>query len=116
MRRADDSTYPFWIEEQAGEDRARIGLTEDFLEGLESEPVALELASPGSRLERGATLGFLHTGTGTIDLTLPFAIEIVAINEEALADPLLVRRSPYGRGWLAQVRPLERPTHPSGNL
>lgn len=99
------ATEPFWIDELAGEEsRARVGLTEPFLELIEEEVVGLELARPGMALVAGDLLGFLHTATRTLDLRLPFPLKVLAVNEEAVRDARLVRVAPYGRGWLAEVQ------------
>lgn len=101
--REDESSYPFWVED-ATEGRARMGVVQAFLEELGEEVLGVELAPPETRLARGDTMGFLHTGTRTVDLRVPFGLEIIQINEEAVRDPRLVGRSAYGRGWLAEVR------------
>ena len=102
--REDPSHDPFWLEDLARPGCARMGLRESFLETLAEECVGLELAPVGSRLVRGDAFGFLHTGSRTHDLRAPFDLEILALNPAALADPGIVRLSPYGRGWLAEVR------------
>ena len=105
--REDASTYPFWLEEAAEAGRARLGLSEAFLEALGAPCVGLELLAAGTRVARGEALGLLHTATRTLDLRAPFGLELLALNPAAVGDPALVRRSPYGRGWLAEVRRLD---------
>jgi glycine cleavage system H lipoate-binding protein len=105
--REDASTYPFWLEEAAEAGRARLGLSEVFLEKLGEPCLGLELLGAGTRLERGESLGFLHGATRTLDLRAPFALELLALNPAALENPALVRLSPYARGWLAEVRLLK---------
>jgi glycine cleavage system H lipoate-binding protein len=101
----DDSTYPFWIEEMSG-GRARIGLSETYLETLGGEEiVGVELQPVGMRLGPGDGLGFLFTGTRAIDLRAPLACEILAHNELIKNDARLIRLSPYHRGWLMEIRP-----------
>ena len=102
----NETTYPFWIEEAPPGEPAKLGLGIAFVEEIKEEFVGMELARPGSRLAAGDTLGILYTGTRALDLRLPFAISLASVNAEALADPRLVKLSPYGRGWLAMAERL----------
>lgn len=95
--------YPFWSDETA-EGRVRLGLSESFLETLGGDPVGIELAPAGSKIRHGETLGFLHTPEKAFDLRAPKALEIISMNEDAEADPRLVRLAPYTRGWLMEIR------------
>lgn len=38
-------------------------------------------------------------------MTSPVSGEIVAVNEEAIANPKLLNEDPYGAGWFARIRP-----------
>ena len=111
--RIDDYTL-----EPTGEaGRWRLGLSEAWVESVAGEGgggaaspgefVALELQPPGTRLHAGEALGFIHTPRRTYDLRVPFALEVLALNAAALANPALVRLAPGGRGWLAEVRKLK---------
>jgi glycine cleavage system H lipoate-binding protein len=68
--------------------------------------VALELAAEGATLRAGDGLGFVTLGSRIVDLRAPFALRIVARNAAALADPRLLRDSPYRRGWLIEFERL----------
>ncbi|HPK03070.1 MAG TPA: glycine cleavage system protein H [Candidatus Sumerlaeota bacterium] len=104
MLREDKALHPFWFEEAAEAPGAgRIGLTEAFLESVGEEIVGLELARAGDRVRAGETFGFLHTHRRSLDLRAPRSLRIRSINAAAVADARLVRQSPYGRGWLAEV-------------
>lgn len=98
------ATFPFWIEHQAEFGTTRIGLSEAFLETIEEDLVGLEWTVTGGCARKGDTIALLHTAHRTLDLKAPFALEIHAINDEAVQDPRLVRDSPYYEGWLAEIR------------
>lgn len=102
--REDAETYPFWIDRQPETGSWRMGLCAAFVEDLPAEPVGLDLASVGTRLRRGDTLGFLHTPERTHDLRAPCSLEVMAVNAAALADARLAGASSYGRGWFLEVR------------
>jgi glycine cleavage system H lipoate-binding protein len=110
--REDPATASFWLDAIPGAPgRARLGLTEAFLESLvtegrELEVVGLELLPEGSQLRSGDSLGLLHLPDRAIDLRVPFALTILARNAAVLADPRLVRTSPYARGWLIEAAAL----------
>jgi glycine cleavage system H lipoate-binding protein len=100
----NEATHPYWIQEGPEPGQWRIGLAEPFVERLQGEPTGLELAAAGSQLERGETLGFLHTTDRTYDLPDPWDLVVIAANASAVTDPRLVRDASYGRGWLIEAR------------
>lgn len=91
----------FWFVAEG--ETQRMGLEEGFLEGLEAEIVALELAPRGTALRAGDTFGLITLVTRTIDLRAPRAFRVVEVNAVAEQDPRLVRYSPYAKGWLLRV-------------
>jgi glycine cleavage system H lipoate-binding protein len=103
-------TAPFWIDELAGDPpRARLGLTQDFIESLSPadrppEIVGLELLPVGARLLPGDSFGLLQFPDRSVDLRAPFALTILDRNQRAIADPRLVAVSPYDQGWLIEFR------------
>ena len=102
-------SFPFWTAElNDGTERLRLGIAESFLEehgpgGREPEIVGLELVAVGTRLHRGDALGFVHLPDRVVDLRAPFDLVVARRNEAAIADPRLVRTSPYLRGWLKEI-------------
>ena len=99
----NESTAPFWLGDAGADGLRRLGLSEAWLETIEGDVVGLELVAAGTALRRGDALGLLHTSRRAYDLRLPAAMRIAKVNAAALANPALVRRAPYGAGWLAEV-------------
>ncbi len=59
----------------------------------------------GKKVKRGRSLGTLESGKWVGPVTSPVTGEIVAVNEEAVANPKLINDDPYGKGWFARIRP-----------
>jgi len=63
----------------------------------------IELPRPGSWLRQGQrALTFYRDGEKT-QMVSPTEGEVTEVNVEALKDPSLLRKDPYGRGWLLVV-------------
>lgn len=91
----------YWTRESAG--ATRLGLAPDFVESLEGNWIAIELAPVAAVLRAGDSFGFLTTDRATHDLRAPFAFRVVEVNPAAIENPSLVRLSPTGAGWLLEV-------------
>lgn len=80
----------------------RIGL-DDFAARLAGRIEKIELPKPGHWVRQGQkALAVLRNGEKA-ELVSPVEGEVVEINPEVVADPSLLRRDPYGRGWLMTV-------------
>lgn len=97
-------TFPFWTDPKAELGLIRIGLSEAFLESIEDDLVGLEWLVTSGHACKGDALIQLHTAHRPLTLRAPFAMELLAINDDAIHDPRLVRTSPYYEGWLAEIR------------
>ncbi|HWQ53148.1 MAG TPA: glycine cleavage system protein H, partial [Bryobacteraceae bacterium] len=63
----------------------------------------IELPKPGQWVRQGQkTWSFFRAGEKT-EMVSPTEGEVVEINNEVLADPSLLRKDPYGRGWLVTL-------------
>lgn len=82
----------------------RLGVDPGFAEETMGDWVGLELQPVGAGLRQGDTFGSIITSSHSYDLKAPFGFEIVKINDEAVADPRIVRQSPAFAGWLIEVR------------
>ncbi len=85
------------------DDIVTIGI-DDFAQQLIGEAGTLHLPEPGTRLQQGEQGWSLGVGKEKIAFLSPVEGEVIARNEQALSDPALVNRDPYGEGWLLQVR------------
>jgi glycine cleavage system H protein len=64
----------------------------------------VEVPKRGRWLQQGDRGFVIETTHGTVALPAPADGEVVAINEEALANPELIEKDPYQNGWLLELR------------
>lgn len=64
----------------------------------------VEMPPPGTSLTSGDELATIEDQKAVIEIPAPAPLEVVALNNKVIADPMLVRMDPYGRGWLMRVR------------
>jgi glycine cleavage system H protein len=86
---------------------ATVGIT-DFAQDQLGDIVYLSLPEVGSQVRQFDKCGELESVKSVSDLYTPVGGEVVERNELAIDTPELVNQSPYGDGWLWQVR-LENP-------
>jgi glycine cleavage system H protein len=91
-----------WVK-QEGSEVARIGI-DDFAQRLIGRVDVVDLPRIGAFLAQGEKGWSLGSDSAPIDILSPVAGEVLAINQEALNDPQVVNRDPYGNGWLLKVR------------
>jgi glycine cleavage system H protein len=86
-----------------GPDTVAVGL-DDFARKFVGKPARIELPTVGSYIRQGGTGVRLETDGRATDLVSPVDGEVVAVNADVQANPDLVAREPYGRGWLYKIR------------
>ena len=79
-----------------------VGL-DDFAQQLVGPISGVTLPRVGTTVEQGSRAWRLKGDSKTVDMLSPITGRVVAINEEAMTDPLAVNEDPYGRGWLMRV-------------
>jgi glycine cleavage system H lipoate-binding protein len=80
----------------------RVGVDE-FGAALLGNVEHVELPKPGRWVRQGQTVwGFARNGEKT-EMVSPVEGEVVEVNPEILKDPGLLRKDPYGQGWLMTV-------------
>lgn len=81
---------------------ARVGVDE-FAAALLGHIEKVELPRPGTWLRQGQkAFAFYRNGEKT-EVLSPTEGEVVEVNEEVLKDPSVLRKDPYGSGWLLMV-------------
>jgi glycine cleavage system H lipoate-binding protein len=80
----------------------KIGMDE-FSAALAGRIDEIELPKPGHWLRQGQKGWTLLRGAEKADMVSPIEGEIVEVNSEVLNDPSLLRKDPYGKGWLMTV-------------
>ena len=87
-------------------DVIRIGIT-DYAQDRLGDVVYVELPQVGDVLEADREFGTVESVKAVSELLLPVAGEIEAINDALENAPQLVNESPYGEGWMVEVRPTD---------
>jgi glycine cleavage system H lipoate-binding protein len=80
----------------------RIGL-DDFAVRLLGKADELELPARGRWLRQGEKGWTLARGGHRFEMLSPIEGEVVDVNPEVLRDPSIIRKDPYGLGWLVAV-------------
>ncbi len=87
-------------------DVLRIGIT-DYAQDRLGDVVYVELPQVGDVLEADREFGTVESVKAVSELLLPVAGEIAAINDALENAPQLVNESPYGEGWMVEVKPAD---------
>ena len=82
---------------------ALVGITFFAQEQL-GDIVYLNLPQPGSRLAHMGRLGEVESVKAVSDIYSPLSGEVLEINQEAVEDPEVVNKDPYGKGWLVRLK------------
>ena len=93
----------FWFRENADK-TVTVGFT-DFLM-LRGQPECLNLPHIGETVQANEVIGSLEMNKCTIDVSLPFAAEILEVNPALDGDLQLLVSSAMSDGWLLRVLPL----------
>jgi glycine cleavage system H lipoate-binding protein/NAD-dependent dihydropyrimidine dehydrogenase PreA subunit/ferredoxin len=93
-----------WVEDISG--YLRLGV-DDFGQRLIGAVAAIEvLAERGAEVRAGAAIWRLRLASGReITMAAPVTGTMIAINQDLLLDPSLLRKAPYSRGWVCLVKP-----------
>lgn len=93
----------FWFREN--EDKSiTVGFT-DFLM-LRGQPECLNLPHAGETFRANEVMGSLEMNKCTIDVSLPFAAEVLEVNPALDGDLQLLVSGAMSDGWLLRVLPL----------
>lgn len=80
----------------------RVGVDE-FAATLAGPVEKIDLPKPGQWIRQGQKAwGFWRNGE-KVDMVSPIEGEVIEVNGEVARDPSLLRKDPYGRGWLLVV-------------
>ena len=80
----------------------RVG-ADEFAAYLAGAIEKIELPKPGQWIRQGQKTWSLFREGQKTEMVSPTEGEIVEVNQELVKDPSLLRRDPYGRGWVAMV-------------
>jgi glycine cleavage system H protein len=80
----------------------RVG-ADEFAAALAGKVEKVELPKPGQWVRQGQKiLSFYRNGEKT-EMVSPTEGEVMEINADVLTDPTLIRKDPYGKGWVATI-------------
>jgi glycine cleavage system H protein len=91
-----------WVEPSGG--TVKVGIT-DFAQDQLGEIIFVELPAPGDEYGQYAEFGVVESAKSTSDLFMPISGEVVSVNRILEDEPGLVNQSPYGQGWMLELRP-----------
>jgi glycine cleavage system H protein len=91
-----------WARDENGQ--YRIGVS-DFAQDQLGDITFVELPEVGDVFEKGDEFGTLESTKAVADLYLPISGEVTEVNSALEDSPGLVNEDPYGKGWVALVKP-----------
>lgn len=80
----------------------RVGV-DDFAAALAGSLEKIELPRPGQWIRQGQKAWVLSRNGEKVEMVSPIEGEVIEVNSEVIKDPSLLRKDPYGRGWLMVV-------------
>jgi glycine cleavage system H protein len=92
-----------WVQEREG-GVVRIGITAYAQDAL-GDVVFVTLPEDGTPVAPGQACGEVESTKSVSDVFAPVTGTVTARNEALDANPELVNTSPYGDGWMFEVRP-----------
>lgn len=84
-------------------DSARVGIS-DYAQDQLGDVVFVELPAVGTVFSKGEVFGTVESVKAVSELFLPVGGTISAVNALLSDAPELVNSSPYGEGWLIEIR------------
>lgn len=84
----------------------RIGIT-DYAQDQLGDITFVEMPDVGDIFEEEKEFGLLESTKAASEMLLPIAGEISAVNTELEDSPELVNLSPYGDGWIIEIKPVD---------
>jgi glycine cleavage system H protein len=80
-----------------------IGIT-DFGQESMGEIAFVELPAVGKEVKKSDIIIAVGSSKAFVDLPSPVSGTVLAINETANLDPVLINNSPYDDGWLVKIQ------------
>ncbi len=92
-----------WAQEMP-DGNIRVGVS-DYAEKQLKGLASIKVNSIGSDIEKMKPLGVAETWMFMFDISSPVSGKVVKINERLRDAPSMVKEDPYGKGWIAEIRP-----------
>jgi glycine cleavage system H protein len=79
--------------------------SDEWIPRLMGASASVEIAAAGTAVKQGEPLAVVRRGTRSLTVVSPVTGTLASVNTELAADPSLLGRSPYEKGWIARVSP-----------
>jgi glycine cleavage system H protein len=83
---------------------ALIGIS-DYAQDQLHELVYVELPKVGREVSQMEAIGTVESVKAVSDVYSPISGTILEVNEELPNSPELINQDPYGKGWIAKIKP-----------
>lgn len=83
---------------------AKIGIT-DYGQKALREVTYFYAGDKGVHVKRMATICEIETVKCVAEILSPLSGEVLSFNETLFSKPSIINREPYGKGWIAIIRP-----------
>ena len=90
-----------WVRQEG--DVAVIGIT-DYAQSQLGDVVYVELPEPGHHVEQGKEAAVVESAKAASEVYAPVTGEVVAVNDDIVADPAKVNADAMGEGWFLKLR------------
>lgn len=104
FRTPEDVTYHpghSWLMQER-KNVVRVG-ADEFAAALAGKLEKIELPKPGQWIRQGQKILAFYRNGEKAEMVSPTEGEVMAVNEQVLQNPALLRQDPYGKGWLVAV-------------
>ena len=81
----------------------KIGVSEFAIDQL-GDIVFVELVEKGTILQKGETYGTIESVKAVEEVYLPFAGEVISVNEGVIDNPEILQNDPISDGWLLIIK------------
>ncbi|GAA2106682.1 glycine cleavage system protein GcvH [Brevibacterium salitolerans] len=92
-----------WVARTDDDSVVRVGVT-DFAQDSLGDVVYVDAPELGDSVTAGESCGEVESTKSVSDLIAPVSGEVVAVNESLEDAPESINSSPYGDGWIYDVR------------
>ncbi len=88
---------------RSGGDKVKVGIR-DYAQYQLGDIVFVELPEVGDTIDKGEEFGTVESVKAVSELYMPVAGEVVAINSSLEESPEKVNNTPYGDGWMIEIK------------
>lgn len=82
----------------------RVGI-DDFLQKIVGSFDAIHVLKQHSHVDRGEPVMVVKQGERLLSVSAPLAGNVIAVNEQVLDHPEIIKNDPYTAGWILMIEP-----------